>query len=104
MGMNLKIIDLLRRPAHWFFCNRQTGRVTIAQLPNVPLGIFLGTVLLRWVVPIGTWMYTAIQWTAVVALGWWALDEVLRGVNPWRRTLGVGICGLVVAETIALAH
>jgi hypothetical protein len=25
---------------------------------------------------------------SAIALGWWALDEVIRGVNPWRRCLG----------------
>jgi hypothetical protein len=30
----------------------------------------------------------------VVAIGsliFWALDEVVRGVNPWRRFLGVAV-------------
>jgi hypothetical protein len=26
-----------------------------------------------------------------MALGWWAVDEVLRGVNPWRRLLGTAV-------------
>jgi len=25
---------------------------------------------------------------AALALGWWAADEIGRGVNPWRRLLG----------------
>ena len=25
----------------WLFRNRHTGRITIAQVPNVPLGLFL---------------------------------------------------------------
>jgi len=88
----------------WLFRNRQTGGITIAQLPNVPLWIFLATVVLRWVVPTGTWVRTAINWIAVVALGWWALDESLRGVNPWRRALGLGVCVLVVTSAVSSVH
>ena len=75
----------------------ESAGTAIAQLPNLPLWIFLATVVLRRVVPARTWVRTAINWTAVVALGWWALDESLRGVNPWRRALGLGVGGLVVA-------
>jgi hypothetical protein len=88
----------------WLFRNRQTGGITIAQLPNVPLWIFLATVVLRWFIPPGTWVRTAINWIAVVALGWWALDELLRGVNPWRRALGLGFGGLVVVSAVSLVH
>lgn len=88
----------------WLFRSRHTGRVTVVQLPNVPLWIFLSTVAMRWVLPPGTWVRTAVNWIAVIALGWWALDEVLRGVNPWRRVLGLGIGGLVVAGAASLSH
>jgi hypothetical protein len=30
---------------------------------------------------------------------WWAADEVLRGVNPWRRMLGGG---MLVAQLVKL--
>ena len=35
------------------------------------------------------------------ALRWWAVDEVFRGVNPWRRLLGAG--GLVIAVSSAVS-
>jgi len=34
---------------------------------------------------------------AAGALIWWAVDELIRGVNPWRRLLG----GAVLAGQIA---
>jgi hypothetical protein len=86
----------------WLFHNRQTGQITIAQFPNVPLWIFLLTVVLRWVVPNGTAARTALDWTALAALAWWALDEVFRGVNPWRRLLGLGGCVFVAAGLASL--
>jgi len=77
----------------WLFRDRRTGAITIAQTPNPPLWIFIGTVALRLVVPAGSWR-TALTAIGLVALGWWAADEVLRGVNPWRRLLGT--VGLVI--------
>ena len=92
------------RAFDWAFCSRETGRITIAQLPNVLLWVFLGTLVLRWVVPTGTWARTALDWIATISLGAWALDELLRGVNPWRRVLGLGVGGSVVAGVVSMWH
>jgi hypothetical protein len=89
---------------HWLFRNRKTGKITIAQLPNAALWIFFATTALRWVVPTDTASHTVIDWMGVAALAWWALDEVLRGVNPWRRMLGLGGCAFVVAGASSLLH
>lgn len=82
--------------------SRETGRITIAQLPNVPLWIFLATVALRVVVAGGSGLRTAIDWIGIVALAWWAVDELFRGVNLWRRALGLAGCGFVVAGLFAM--
>ena len=84
----------------WLFRNRRTGRITVAQFPNVALSIFFVTVVLRWFVSPGTGFRTAIDWIGVSALAWWALDEVFRGVNPWRRLLGLAGC---IAAGVGLA-
>ena len=84
------------------FRSRVTGRITIAQLPNVALWIFLVTVVLRRVVNPGDRGRTAIDAVAVAALAWWAVDEVLRGVNPWRRVLGLGGCAAALAGLVSL--
>jgi hypothetical protein len=83
---------------NWMFRNRRTGHLTVAQFPNVALWIFLVAVALRWILPSGSAARTPIDWIGVAALAWWALDEVFRGVNPWRRLLGLGGCAVVVAE------
>jgi hypothetical protein len=75
---------------NWMFRNRATGRITVFQIPNVALSIYLVTVVLRWFAP----ACRVLDCVAVGALAWWATDELLRGVNPWRRLLGV--CGGVV--------
>lgn len=33
---------------------------------------------------------------AVGAILWWSIDEIARGVNPWRRILGA----IVLAATV----
>ena len=83
------------------FRNRGTGEITVAQFPNLALWIFLGTVVARWVVPEDSGAFTALRVVALAALGWWALDEVVRGVNPWRRFLGVIGCGIALWSALA---
>ena len=73
------------------FRNRKTGKFTIAQFPNLSLGIYLvGSAVRRVIHPGGT-PGTLLLVLASVALAWWAVDEIARGVNPWRRALGAGI-------------
>jgi hypothetical protein len=77
----------------WLFRNRRTGQITIAQFPNMALGLFLAASAVDWLVdPTGT-LRTALRVLATGALVWWALDELLRGVNPWRRLLGGAVLG-----------
>lgn len=81
----------------WLFRNRRTGDMTIAQLPNAPLIVFLLATAVRWVFhPSGT-AGSIVNVVATAALITWAGDELVRGVNPWRRILG----GAVLAFTIA---
>ena len=77
----------------WFFRNRRTGERTIAQFPNVPLGVFLVAVVVRWIASPSGAAGTMVDVVAAVALIIWAGDEVIRGVNPWRRMLGGGVLG-----------
>jgi len=84
----------------WLFRNRRTGERTIAQFPNVPLSVFLVAVVVRWVAhPSGT-AGTVVDVVAAVALITWAVDEVVRGVNPWRRMLGGGVLAYAVVGTL----
>ena len=72
----------------WLLRDRTTGRLTIAQFPNAPLALFLVASLLRWVLDPDDRLDTALRGLATGALVWWGLDELARGVNPWRRLLG----------------
>jgi hypothetical protein len=75
----------------WAFRNRRTGRITIVQKPNMALGLFLVLSVMRALLRPSGGLGTALTVVVLGALVWWASDEVLRGVNPWRRSLGGGV-------------
>ena len=93
---------MTRSPFDWLFRNRQTNEITIGQFPNVALWIFLVTVVLRLLVPSDDAAHRVVSWIGVAALAWWAVDEVVRGVNPWRRLLGIGGCIFAVVRVVSL--
>ena len=85
----------------WLFRDRTTGRLTIAQRPNAPLLVFLAAVALRWILrPSGTWG-SVLTGVGAAGLVVWSGDEVIRGVNPWRRLLGGGVLTAVVVGALA---
>ena len=78
------------RAIDWFLRSRVDGRIVVGQFPNLPLWLFGAA----WIAgslagdgPVGRWSHIA----ADAFLTWWAADELLRGVNPWRRCLGAGV-------------
>ena len=81
----------MRRAIDWMFRSRRTGRITIAQFPNTALWLFLVAAFLRGLFHPDGRPGTVLAVAATVGLTWWALDEVLRGVNPWRRLLGAAV-------------
>ena len=86
----------------WMFRDRQTARITVAQFPNVALGIFFATVILGQVTDDEDLIGVAVRWTGTAALGWWAVAELRSGVNPWRRLLGLAGCVIVGARIARL--
>ena len=81
----------MRRFLQWFFRNRETGAITIAQAPNLVLWIVIvGSVLIRAWRPAGN-LGVALEIVVKAGIFVWASDEILRGVNPWRRCLGAAV-------------
>ncbi len=75
----------------WLFRDRRTGARVIGQSPNLPVKIFAGAWLARRLTrPFARSTPTATGLARIEAgaIAWWGLDELLRGVNPWRRLLG----------------
>jgi hypothetical protein len=90
MGIAFKMIHRL---LFWFFQNRSTGAITIAQAPNFSLWTAIVAGALIWVWHPPGRLGVALDVVFGGALFIWALDEVLRGVNPWRRCLGPAVLG-----------
>ena len=73
---------------NWLFRDRRTGRITIAQRPNAALAIWIAATAVSLAFDPTGWVGTALTVVGRVALAVWAADELLRGVNPFRRSLG----------------
>lgn len=73
----------------WFFCDRRNGAITIAQAPNSVLWIAIvaGVVLAIWPQNGKFGFALTVMFKGSVLI--WSADEIARGVNPWRRCLGV---------------
>ena len=71
-----------------FFRNPKSGDVVVAQMPNIPLWLFLAATAARALLhPKGT-AGTGISIVAGVSLAVWAVLEIARGESPFRRVLG----------------
>ena len=85
----------------WMFRSRKNGRITLVQLPNWPLGVWLLTSVAMWLGqpkgPVGASLFAL----SSAALAWWAGDEVLRGVNPFRRLLGAAVLAWLLFSLVA---
>jgi hypothetical protein len=89
--LNEDMTAAVRTAKNWLFRDRATGKLVIAQRPNVLLTLWLACLVIGWLVhPTGRWS-TVVSTVGTVALVIWAGDEVARGVNPWRRILGAGV-------------
>ena len=89
-------MSALRHAFDWFFRDRRTGRIVIGQWPNLPLWLF-GAAAIASFPAAGTPAELYADLASRVFLTWWAADEVLRGVNPWRRCLGAAVlAGMVL--------
>jgi hypothetical protein len=75
----------------WLFRNRETGAITVAQAPNLLLWIVIVSGILLWIRPSAGQVSSILTVAFKGALLIWAADEIVRGVNPWRRCLGTAV-------------
>ena len=93
--------DVLGSVGDWLFRDRRSGRIVVVQLPNLALWLWIATLVIRRLVDAGSVAQEVLEWAGHLALGWWAIDESVRGVNPWRRSLGLAGCLVVVAGVVS---
>ncbi len=84
------------RSASWWF-RSSDGRLTLWQFPNPALCVWMVALVL------GRFELSAAHVTAVDGIRRgtllvWALDEVVRGASPFRRTLGAVILAAQLAS------
>lgn len=82
----------------WIFRDRKTGKIVIAQFPSIPLIAWLAATALTLLT--SDTVHTVLGYVATVALVVWAGDELLRGVNPFRRLLGAAVLAWEVVSLI----
>jgi hypothetical protein len=87
------MIFRMRGFLQWFFRNRETGAITIAQAPNLVLWIVIVGSVLIWALHSPGHLGVALEIVVKAGIFVWAVDEILRGVNPWRRCLGAAVVG-----------
>jgi hypothetical protein len=88
-----------RRIVDWLLRDRGTGRIAVVQWPNPVLWVWVVTTV---VAALGLYPSRAdeIHWIGAGALIAWGADEILRGVNPVRRVLGLVVLGWQVYRLI----
>lgn len=74
-----------------------SGQIVIAQMPNLPILVWLAATLLQLILPNGT-IQTALDLVAFGTLFTWAWQELFEGVNYFRRAIGL----IVLVSSIAL--
>ncbi len=93
-------IAVARRLLRWFFLNRKTDEVTIAQAPNLTLWIVILAGFMRWLWPATGKASFALTVVFKGGLLVWAASEIACGVNPWRRCLGAGVAAYVLMTVL----
>ncbi|WP_201320312.1 hypothetical protein [Pseudanabaena sp. lw0831] len=74
------------------------GKVVLAQMPNLPLIVWIVASLLRLVFTTGK-VNIGLEAIAFGSLFTWAWEELFQGVNYFRRALGLLVLiGLIVSK------
>lgn len=83
----------------WWIRDKDTGRIVLFQIPNPPLWVFFASYALRWFT--GDRLDSQLGNVGMGALIVWGLDELIRGVNPFRRLLGAIVLGWEIFQLFA---
>lgn len=77
------------------FWEDRYGNFVVWQKPNIWLWTWIVTVFANLFLP-GGFIHEVIGWISLIALIIWAILEVFRGVNYFRRIIGVLVLLLLV--------
>jgi hypothetical protein len=78
------------------------GKIVVAQMPNLPLIVWIAASLLKLVFTTGVGN-TVLDAVAFGSLFTWAWLELFQGVNYFRRALGLGVLiGVISSRTVGI--
>jgi hypothetical protein len=83
----------------WFLRSRDDGTIVLGQRPNARALAWMAAWSLSRVAPAGPFR-RSLETAAAAILVLWALDELLRGVNPFRRSVGALAMAAVAAGAL----
>lgn len=75
------------------------GNIVLAQMPNLPLLVWVGATILKLLLTSGT-IYLGLDAIAFGVLFTWAWQELFQGVNYFRRALGLIVLIGAIASRI----
>jgi hypothetical protein len=84
----------------WWLQNRETGQLTVAQFPNWPLFAIAAAAAIRWLSAPGEPIHDGAGFVTTALWLYWGADELVRGVNPWRRSLGCAVIGWQIGRLL----
>lgn len=84
----------------WWFRDRRTGAIVIAQFPNAALAVWIGCWAVQRFGSLTGDAEVLVRGAGRAALAIWALDEITRGCNPFRRALGAIVLTSVVVALL----
>jgi len=75
------------------------GNIAIAQMPNLPLLVWLAATLLKLLITSGN-VHSGLDALAFGSLFTWAWQELFQGVNYFRRSLGLVVLVGAIASKL----
>ncbi len=81
------------------FFEDKSGKIVLAQAPNIWLLGWVALTLISFVVPHAK-SHDMLQLVKDILLGIWAILELTKGVNYFRKTLGLFVLTFTVANLI----
>lgn len=78
------------------------GNIVLAQMPNLPLIVWITAILLKLVFTTGV-VNTVLEALTFGSLFTWAWLELFQGVNYFRRALGFGVLiGVIASRSVGI--
>jgi len=90
----------MRTALRWCLESRRSGAITVVQFPNAALWAFLAASVALLVLPARGGLHRALVIGRDAALLVWSADEIVRGVNPFRRLLGAVVGAFTVVGIV----